>query len=128
MFDYSSILRMKGLNVDVIDYNRAVTARNSHQRGSVKKVLLRISENLQKNICARVSFLIKLQVNFHACKFIKKETQIFSCEFCQISKNTFLTEHLWTIVCQVEGYQNILKLSCRPLAFTSYKAFSNFTL
>ena len=27
------------------------------------------------------------------------------------------------IICQVEGYQNILKLSCRPLAFTSYKAF-----
>ena len=28
--------------------------------------------------------------------FIKKETlaQLFSCEFCQISKNTFLTEHL----------------------------------
>ena len=27
------------------------------------------------------------------------------------------------IVCQAEGYQNILKLSCRPLAFTSYKDF-----
>ena len=30
--------------------------------------------------------------------FIKKETlaQVFSCEFCEISKNTFFTEHLWT--------------------------------
>ena len=27
------------------------------------------------------------------------------------------------IVCQVEGYQNILKLSCRPVAFTSFEAF-----
>ena len=27
------------------------------------------------------------------------------------------------IVCQVEGYPNILKLNCKPLAFTSYKAF-----
>ena len=27
------------------------------------------------------------------------------------------------IVCQVEDYRNILKLSCRQLAFTSYKAF-----
>ena len=27
------------------------------------------------------------------------------------------------VVFQVEGYQNILKLSCRPLVFTSYKAF-----
>ena len=31
-------------------------------------------------------------------KFIKKETlaQVFSCEFCEITKNTFFTEHLWT--------------------------------
>ena len=27
------------------------------------------------------------------------------------------------IVCGVVGYRNILKLSCRPLAITSYKAF-----
>ena len=27
------------------------------------------------------------------------------------------------MICLVEGYRNILKLSCRPLAFTSYKAF-----
>ena len=32
-----------------------------------------------------------------ACNFIKKETvaQVFSYEFCEISKNTFFTEHLW---------------------------------
>ena len=30
------------------------------------------------------------------CNFIKIETlaQVFSCEFCEISKNTFFTEHL----------------------------------
>ena len=40
------------------------------------------------------SFLIKLQ----ACSSIKKETlaQVFSCEFCEISKNTFYTKHLLT--------------------------------
>ena len=33
-----------------------------------------------------------------ACYFIKKETQaqVFSCEFCENSKNTFFTEHLRT--------------------------------
>ena len=33
-----------------------------------------------------------------ACNFIKKKTlaQVFSCEFCEISKNTFFIEHLWT--------------------------------
>ena len=41
------------------------------------------------------SFLIKLHVQ--AFNFITKETlaQLFSCEFCEISKNTFFTEHLW---------------------------------
>ena len=42
----------------------------------------------------RKIFLIKrILINF-----IKKETlaQMFSCEFCEISKNTFFTEHLWT--------------------------------
>ena len=32
-----------------------------------------------------------------ACNFIKKESlaQVFSCEFCEISKSTISTEHLW---------------------------------
>ena len=47
-------------------------------------MFLEILQNSQENTCARVSF------------FIKKETlaQVFSCEFCEISKNTFFTEHL----------------------------------
>ena len=57
------------------------------QRCSVKKMFLEISQNSQENTCAGDSFLVKLQ----ACNFIKKETlaQVFSCEFCEISKNTF---------------------------------------
>ena len=58
------------------------------RRCSVKKVFLEMSQNSQKHTCARVSFLIKLQAS---CNFIKKETlaQVFSCEFCEICKNTF---------------------------------------
>ena len=53
-----------------------------------------ISQNSHENICNRVSFLIKLQAK--ACNFINKETlaQVFSCEFCKISTNIFLTAHL----------------------------------
>ena len=36
--------------------------RSSHWRCSIKKVLLKISQNPQENTCVRVSFLIKLQV------------------------------------------------------------------
>ena len=55
-----------------------------------KKGFLEISQNSQENTCAKDSFLIKLQGQ--TCTFIKKETlaQVFSCEFCEISKNTFL--------------------------------------
>ena len=61
------------------------------RRYSVEKVFLEISQNLQENTCARVSFLIKLRALVLACNFIKKEivTQMFSCEFCEISKKIF---------------------------------------
>ena len=60
----------------------------------MKKMFLEILLNSQENTCAGVSLLIKFQAS--ACNFIKKENlvQLFSCEFCEISKNTFLTERL----------------------------------
>ena len=48
----------------------------------VKEVFLEISQNSRKTpVPESLSF----------CNFIKKETlaQVFSCEFCEISKNTF---------------------------------------
>ena len=46
---------------------------------------LEISQKSQENTCARISFLIKLQVL--GLQLYKKETlaQIFSCEFWEIS-------------------------------------------
>ena len=58
----------------------------SHQRCSIKKVLLKILQNSQENICARVCFLRKLQAS-----------GVF-CEFCEIFKNTYFTEHLWWLL------------------------------
>ena len=50
---------------------------------------MEISQNPEENTCARVSFSIKLQAE--AATLLKKEAlaQVFSCEFCEISKNTF---------------------------------------
>ena len=52
-----------------------------------KKVFLKILQNLQENTQAQ------------ACNFIKKETLalVFSCELCEIFKDTFFTEHLRAI-------------------------------
>ena len=65
--------------MDFIDKNRS-----SYQRCSVRKGVLRNFAKFTENTCA------------WACNFIKKETlaQVLSCEFCEISKNTFFTEHL----------------------------------
>ena len=66
--------------------------RSSHRRYSIKKVFLEISQNSKENICARISFFWKKK-----CRPVKKTlTQVFSCEFCKISKTTLFTEHLWT--------------------------------
>ena len=65
------------------------TPRSSHRRCSVKKVVLRNLEKFTgKHKCQSLLFN----------KLIKKETlaQTFSCEFCEISKNNFFTEHLRT--------------------------------
>ena len=56
-------------------------SKSSRPEVFCKKGVLEISQNSQEYICARVSFLIKLQ----------KETlaQVFSCEFSEVSKSTF---------------------------------------
>ena len=73
-------------------------------KSSAKRVLLKISQNPQENTSARAFFKIKLQAclkNFakftgkHLCQslFFNKVvlTQMFSCEFYNIFKNTFTT-------------------------------------
>ena len=77
--------------------------RSSHQRCSVRKGALRnFTKFTWKHLCQSL-FFNKVagsdlwETLAQACNFIKKETlaQVFSCEFCKISKNTFLAEHLW---------------------------------
>ena len=46
-----------------------------------------------------------------ASSFTKKEAlaQVFSCEFCEILKNTFFTENLWTIASSYDSLRRLLK-------------------
>ena len=64
--------------------------RSSHQRCSVRKGVL---------------------LQALACNFIKKETlaQVFSCEYCEISKNTFLAEHLRQLLLENQEYRGMGK-------------------
>ena len=93
--------------------------RSSRPEEFCKKVFLEISKDSQENTCARVSFLIKLQA---ACNFIKKETlaQVFSCEFCEISKNTYSYR---TTLMAASAFSNIFFLLSSPIAIEGH-AFS----
>ena len=83
------------------------------------KVFLEIPQNSQENTWS-VSFLIKVQAS--VCNFIKNKTlaEVFFCEFCEISKNTFFTEYLcieiWQITCYLKGLRTLL----RTLQFVYY--------
>ena len=67
------------------------------RRCSVKKVFLEISQNSQENTWAEV------------CNFIKKETlaQVFSSEFCEISKNNFFCRTPLVVASERNGVLSI---------------------
>ena len=90
--------------VKALQFNIAVV-----RRCSVKKVFLKISQNTGENICARVSFLIKLQAD--ACEFIKKETlaQVFSCEFSEIFQRNLFPQNTSGGCYSNEQYTNCKK-------------------
>ena len=74
------------------------------QRRSVKKLFLEISQNSQENTCGRACFLI-----------ITKETpvQVFSCEFCEVSKNTFF--HRTPLAASSTRFPNSLPIFSREV-------------
>ena len=91
-----------------------ITIGKKQKQGcSIKKGFLKaLAKFTGKHLC-RVSFLIKLQ----ACYFIKKEAlaRVFSCEFCEIFKNMFFTERLWTTASKETLF--IIKLFVFSLVF-----------
>ena len=89
-----------------------------------QKVLSELSQYLQENTCAGVSFLIKVQAL--ACNVIKKETlaQVFFCEFGQMSKNTFFTDNIRGLLLHIRkvfGLQTeFLKMSKEEFLISKY--------
>ena len=96
-----------------------ISCRSSHLRFLWKKVFLEISQYAQENTCARPS-LKKLQAE--AYKFIKKETlaQVFSREFCKISRNSFFTEHLRTFASDLDLNGYLTEKDSRIVIFKNY--------
>ena len=87
----------------------------------LKKVFLKISQNSQEKTCARAFFLNKV------INFILKRTlaQVFSCEFCEISRHTFFTEHLWaTASGYLQDHPEASFIYRRPLHIEVFCSFS----
>ena len=84
--------------------------RSSHRKSSVKRCVLKnFAKFTGKPLCQSL-VLTKLQ----ACNFIKKETltQMFSREFCEIFKNTFVTEQPQTTAsCKLANHCSHVELT-----------------
>ena len=118
--------------------------KSSHWRCSAKMMFLKISQNSQENICATLSFLIKLQVlkslinkieafrpetlfkrDFKACNFNKKETmaQVKHLWFLLNFEEQFFTEHLRTATSVHDNTVAYKRLILR-LYYTLHKRWS----
>ena len=64
-------------------------ARNALMVKSVKKTLFTEAATSHKGVLSKKVFLEVSQNS-------QENRAVFSCEFCEISKNTIFTEHLWT--------------------------------
>ena len=71
-------------------------SRSIHQKCSIKiHVLKNFSKVTGKHMCQ--SHFFNKVTGLKSATSLKKRAlaQVFSCEFCEIFKNTFFTEHLW---------------------------------
>ena len=78
---------------------------SSHRRCPVREgVLINFAKFAGKHLCQGLFFN---KVEAEACNFIKKETlaRVFSCEFCEISKDNLFTEHLWATASDNSAFQ-----------------------
>ena len=66
-----------------------------------KGVLRNFAKFTRKHLCQRLFFNKVAGLRPKACNFIKKESpaQVFSCEFCEISKNTIFNR-----TCHIVGH------------------------
>ena len=70
-------------------FKEAVTLRHS-----VKTMFIGISQNSQKNSCARVSFLIELQADVAGWDFGTGVFLCFTVNFAKFLRSPFITEHI----------------------------------
>ena len=76
------------------DVFTSIVSVRCHTKVFCEKVFLKISNNSQKNTCARVLVLIKVQASVSEIFNKVISVQVFSYEFGEIFKNNYFVEHL----------------------------------
>ena len=72
------------------------TYRSFQQRCSIENCVPRNFTKFTRKYMCQSLFFNKVAGLKPATLLKKVLAQVFSCEFCKISKNTFFTEHIWT--------------------------------
>ena len=94
-FIYLFIRILVNTQMKIIPANKYYFSADDHEQKN-KKTTSQI-KFLAVTIKQQIKLVLQHLINsLKACNFVKKETleQVFSCEFCEISKSTFLIEHL----------------------------------
>ena len=104
-----------------INWLSALICRSSHRRCSIKKDVKNFAKFTGKHLC-RGLFLV-------SCRTQAEEilAQVFSCEFCKISKNTFFIEPhpddcFW--ICKNAGETVFILLRQRPCTHVYWQVSS----
>ena len=77
------------------------TYRSSNPEVLCKKAVLEVSQNSQKNKCARVSFLIKLQARGLQLYLKRDWYGCFPVNFAKFSRTSFFIEYLWWMLLNI---------------------------
>ena len=105
------------------------------RRCSIKKVFWKISQNSQEDTCARVSFLIKMQVK--PATLLKKILWLrcFPVDFAKFLRTPFFIEHLRWLLLNIPFMQHAMNISfhcflhvCITFSFVEVKDLSIFKL
>ena len=113
MFHSASLLTY---NKDIVFALSTFPQRSYFPEAATEGFLRNFAKFIGKHPCQSLIYNIVAGL---ACNFIKKETlaQVFSCEFCEISKNTFFTEHFRATASNFPATQTQYSQVLKPFGF-----------
>ena len=110
----------------VLHFRRCICEDKAYQYQSVQRFTEVIAQRCSVKNVFLENFAKKRGSRLQTCNFIKGETlaEVFSCEFCKISQNTFFTEHLCWLLLDLSGNTLTWNISLILTPYNSHKKLS----